>query len=194
MRYQYNRAGARKKTFFSKVIPRAFLGGWHLIITIHIQSLTFFRSLRSSASAWDSFFLPLLRLGIWRVVLFHYSHKEKEHRLIKKRDKMKTSRATGSPFAADSCNIKLILNSKASENVQFLNFTTSCLSKPVLIRMKHFPHLAKLQVCLCKLSLSSFLLLLFHFFSECRFQKVQLPRLLCVLYLCVKKLEKMAFC
>ena len=35
---------------------------------------------------------------------------------------MKTSRATGSPFAADSCNIKLIRNSKASENVQFLKF------------------------------------------------------------------------
>ena len=87
-----------------------------------------------------------------------------ETQAYKKTRQKKTSRATGSPFAADSCNIILITNSKASENVQFLNFATSCLSKPVLIRMKHFPHLAKLQVCLCKLSLSSFSLLLFHFF------------------------------
>ena len=100
---------------------------------------------------------------------------------------MKTSRATGSPFAADSCSIKLIINSKASENVQFLNFTKSCLSKPVLIRMKHFPHLAKLQVCLCKLSLSSFLLLLFHFFSlNVVFKKFNCP-VYCVYSICVLK-------
>ena len=100
---------------------------------------------------------------------------------------MKTSRATGSPFAADSCNIKLITNSKASENVQFLNFKKSCLSKPVLIRMKHFPHLAKLQVCLrVNFHFHHFCHFCFTFSLNVVFKKFNCP-VYCVYSICVLK-------